>query len=139
MAREARAARTEERGGVPAAAAAHQAAKLAAQAGLDKKAEDVTILDLRGLSSYADFLVIMSAASDRQVHAVADAADEALRNNGYRPIGVEGVGAGNWILIDAGDVVVHVFQSEARAFYDLDGLWADARREQLVEAPRVLQ
>jgi ribosome-associated protein len=124
---------------VPAAAAAHQAAKLAAQAGLDKKAEDVTILDLRGLSSYADFLVIMSAASDRQVHAVADAADEALRNNGYRPIGVEGVGAGNWILIDAGDVVVHVFQSEARAFYDLDGLWADARREQLVEAPRVLQ
>lgn len=139
MAREVRAERQDERGGVPAAAAAHQAARLAAQAGLDKKAVEVTILDVRGLASYADFLVIMSADSDRQVHAVADAADEALRNNGYRPIGIEGLGAGNWILIDGGDVVVHVFQADARAFYDLDGLWADAKRERVVEPAPVLQ
>ena len=106
----------------------------AAQAGLDKKAEDVRVLDIRELASYADFLVLMSAGSDRQVSAVADAADEAMRKSGYRPIGVEGVGAGNWILIDAGDVVVHVFQNEARSFYDLDRLWSDAKRVPLAES-----
>lgn len=113
------------------------AAELVARAGLDKKAEDVVLLDVRGLSSYADFLVLMTASSDRQVSAVADAVDEQLRRCGHRPIGVEGQGAGSWILIDAGDLVVHVFHSEARGFYDLDGLWADARRMAVpVDAPR---
>lgn len=135
MAREVRAERHDEHAGIPAAAAAREAAMAAARAGLDKKAEDVSVLDVRGLATYADFLVIMSASSDRQVHAVADAVDEALRKVDYRPIGVEGLGAGNWILIDGGDVVVHVFHSDARQFYDLDGLWADARREPLPDAP----
>ena len=104
------------------------AAEMAAQAGLDRKAEDVRILDVRGLASYADFLVLMSASSDRQVKAVADAVDEQMRKIGHRPIGIEGQGAGTWILIDGGDVVVHVFQSDAREFYDIDSLWSDAKR-----------
>jgi len=115
-----------------------QAAELAATAGLDKKAEDVRVLDVRGLASYADFLVLMSAGSDRQVGAVADAVDDVLRKNGYRPIGVEGLGAGNWILIDAGDIVVHVFHTEARAFYDLDSLWSDAKHMPVEVQPRSL-
>lgn len=110
-------------------------ARAAALAGLDKKAEDVVILDVRELTSYADFLVLMTAGSDRQVKAVADAVDDALKEQGRRPIGVEGLGSGNWILIDSGDVVVHVFHADARSFYDLDGLWSDARRIR-VEAPR---
>jgi ribosome-associated protein len=113
-----------------------EAATLAAHAGLDKKAEDVRVLDVRELATYTDFLVLMTAGSDRQVSAVADSVDEALRKHGYRPIGVEGMGAGNWILIDAGDVVVHIFHTEARSFYDLDGLWSDAKRVPISEATR---
>ncbi len=114
-----------------------QAAKTAALAGLEKKGEEVTILDVRGLASYTDFLVLMSATSDRQVNAIADAVDEVLRKAGHRPIGVEGLGSGNWILIDSGDVVVHVFQQQAREFYDLDSLWADAKRVHVDERPSV--
>ena len=117
------------------AAASLVAAKAAAAAGLDKKAEDVVVLDIRQLASYADYLVLMSAASDRQASAVADAADEALRLNGQRPIGVEGAQAGQWLLLDTGDIVVHVFQKDARDFYDLDSLWADAPRVAL-DAPK---
>lgn len=105
-----------------------EVAEIAARAGLDRKAEFVKILDVQGLTSYADFLVLMSAGSERQVSAIADAVDHQLREAGIRPIGVEGQGAGNWILIDSGDVVVHVFNAEAREFYDLDSLWADARQ-----------
>jgi ribosome-associated protein len=114
-----------------------QAALAAAQAGLDKKAEDVRILDVRGLASYADFLVLMTAASDRQVVAISDAVDDELRKLGHRPIGVEGQGGGNWILLDTGDIVVHVFHADARHFYDLDGLWSDAKRVPL-PAPRAV-
>ena len=113
-----------------------QAAVSAAHAGLEKKAEHVRILDVRGLASYTDFLVLMTATSDRQVGAVADAVDGQLRKLGHRPIGVEGQGAGNWILIDAGDVVVHVFQEDARGFYDLDSLWSDARTVPVPPEPR---
>ena len=95
------------------------------------------VLDLRGLASYTDFLVLMSCDSERQVSAVSDAVDEVLRQSGYRPIGVEGLGVGNWILINAVDVVVHIFQADARSFYDLDGLWADAKRI-AVEPPRIV-
>lgn len=107
-----------------------QVAEIAARAGLDKKAEDVVVLKVSELSSYADYLVLMTATSDRQVSAVADAVNDTLRKVGQRPIGVEGETGGNWVLIDTGDVVVHVFLSEARAFYDLDGLWADAERRE---------
>jgi ribosome-associated protein len=99
-----------------------------AQAGLDKKAEEVLVIDVRGLTSYADYFVLMTADSDRQAGAIADAVDERLKAQGATKVGVEGYESGRWILIDYGDVVAHVFNREARGFYDLEGLWADAPR-----------
>jgi ribosome-associated protein len=99
-----------------------------AQAGLDKKAEDVTVLDVRGLTSYADYFVIMTADSERQASAIADSIDEQLKKQGVTKVGVEGYQGGRWILVDFGDVVAHVFNRESRGFYDLEGLWADAPR-----------
>jgi ribosome-associated protein len=99
-----------------------------AQAGLDKKAEDVLVLDVRGLTSYADYFVLMTADSDRQAGAIADAIDDRLSAEGATKVGVEGYGSGRWVLVDYGDVVAHVFNREARSFYDLEGLWADAPR-----------
>ncbi len=99
-----------------------------ARAGLDKKAEDVLVLDVRGLTSYADYFVLMTADSDRQAGAIADHVDETLKKGGATKVGTEGYEGGRWILIDYGDVVTHVFGREARGFYDLEGLWADAPR-----------
>jgi ribosome-associated protein len=104
------------------------AAKEAARAGLDKKAEDVLILDLAALSSYTEAFVLLTGASDRQVVAIAEGVEERLRELGLRPIGVEGYARGQWVLLDYGDLVVHVFYDGVREFYDLEGLWADARR-----------
>jgi ribosome-associated protein len=125
-----------DHGAAPAAAprpverpdASRPRAMLVAQAGLDKKAEDVLVLDVRGLTSYADYFVLMTADSDRQAGAIADAVDERLEAQGATKVGVEGYESGRWILIDFGDVVAHVFNREARGFYDLEGLWADAPR-----------
>ena len=103
-------------------------ARLAADAALDKKAENVVILDVRGLTSYADYFVVASGTSDRQVSAIADGIEERMKKAGHRTIGVEGYTRGHWVLLDFGDVVAHVFYEEARAFYDIEGLWADARR-----------
>jgi ribosome-associated protein len=99
-----------------------------AQAGLDKKAEDVLVLDVRGLTSYADYFVLMTADSERQAAAVADHVDEKMKALGSTRVGSEGYETGRWILIDYGDVVAHVLSREARGFYDLEGLWADAPR-----------
>jgi len=111
-----------------APAAALAAAKIAAEAALDKKAENVVILDVAGLTGYADCFVIATGTSDRQVSAIADSIEEKMKKAGHRPIGVEGHGLGHWVLLDFGDVVAHVFYEEARALYDVEGLWADARR-----------
>jgi len=105
-----------------------ETALLVAAAGLDKKAEDVLIFDVRGLSSYADYLVIMTADSDRQSGAIADHVDQRLKEAGQAKIAVEGYETGSWIIVDYGDVVTHVMSRETRAFYDLEGLWADAPR-----------
>jgi ribosome-associated protein len=99
-----------------------------ARAALDKKAEDVLVLDVRGLTSYADYFVLATADSDRQAGAIADHVDQKLKEQGASKVGVEGYESGRWILIDYGDVVAHVFNREARGFYDLEGLWADAPR-----------
>ena len=104
------------------------AAMAVAEAGLDKKAEDVLVLDVRGLTSYADYFVVMTADSDRQASAIADAVDDRMRQLGSTRVGSEGYESGRWILIDYGDVVAHVMSREARGFYDLEGLWADAPR-----------
>ena len=101
---------------------------LAAQAGLEKKASAIEIIDVVGKVDYADYLVLMTGSSDRHVAALADAVDELLGKNDVRSISIEGRPAASWVLIDFVDVVVHIFQHEARAVYDIDGLWMDARR-----------
>jgi len=103
-------------------------ALLVARAGLEKKAEKVTVFDVRGLSSYADYLVIMTAESDRQASAIADNVDVVMKAAGHAKVAVEGYETGTWIIVDYGDVVAHVMGPSAREFYDLDGLWADAPR-----------
>ena len=101
---------------------------LAAQAGLDKKALEVEIVDVTGKVDYADYLVLMTGRSDRHVAAIAGSVEEFLAQNGVRAISMEGLPAARWVLLDLVDVVVHVFLEETRALYDLDGLWMDARR-----------
>jgi ribosome-associated protein len=100
----------------------------AVAAGADKKAENPLVLDVRGLSGVADYFVVLSADSDRQAAAVADAVDERLTALGAQRLGAEGRSGGGWVLLDFGDVVVHVMSPDARGFYDLEGLWADAPR-----------
>jgi ribosome-associated protein len=99
-----------------------------AGAALEKKAVGLEILDVAGKVDYADFLVLMSGRSDRQVAALADGIQETLSKLGRRPLSIEGMTAARWVLIDFGDVVVHVFQEDARTMYDLEGLWVDAGR-----------
>jgi ribosome-associated protein len=103
-------------------------ARLAGKAALDKKAEDLLILDVRGLSSFTDFFVIMSGRSTRHVQGLAEAVETALRNKRLTPATTEGLRDGLWVLLDFNDVVVHIFYAETRAFYDLEGLWHDAPR-----------
>ena len=103
-------------------------ALLAAQAGLEKKASGVEIVDVSGKVDYADYLVLMTGQSDRHVAAIAHSVDELLGRQGHPAMSVEGLPSANWVLIDLVDVVVHVFLEEARSLYDLDGLWMDARR-----------
>lgn len=107
---------------------ARKVALLAAQAGLDKKAAGIEIIDVTGKVDYADFLVLMTGHSDRHVAAIADGVDDMLGKNGFPAISMEGLPAARWVLIDFVDVVVHVFEENARTLYDLDGLWLDARR-----------
>jgi len=99
-----------------------------AAAAIEKKAVAVEILDVAGKVDYADFLVIMTGRSDRHTQALAQGIEEALKQDGLRPLAVEGLPHGSWVLMDFGDVVVHVFQDEARQLYDIEGLWLDARR-----------
>lgn len=99
-----------------------------ATAGIEKKASGLEVIDVAGRVDYADFLVLMSGRSDRHVTALASAIEEALRAKNKRALAVEGLPHANWVLMDFGDVVVHVFQDDARSAYDIDALWMDARR-----------
>ena len=101
-----------------------------ASAAADKKALDIVIMDVEGILSYTDYLVLCSGRSDRQVAAIADGVARAVRDedNTRRPLGVEGSRGGRWVLMDFGDVVLHVFHEDARGFYDLERLWYDAVR-----------
>jgi ribosome-associated protein len=113
---------------VKAADTARPTAVAIARAALDKKGEDVTVLDVRGLTSYADYFVVVTADSDRQASAIADHVETVMKQQGVSKVGVEGYETGRWILVDYGDVVAHVMNRESRGFYDLEGLWADAPR-----------
>jgi ribosome-associated protein len=98
------------------------------KAALGKKAQALVVLDVRGLTSIADAFIICSGRSNRQVSAVADHIERYLRNEGIRPLSVEGRKEGHWVLMDYGHVIIHVFYAETRSFYDLEGLWVDAKR-----------
>jgi ribosome-associated protein len=120
---------THEAGSAAVASdAARELATIIAIAALDKKAVNIEILDVAGKVDYADFLVIMTGRSDRQVQALANGIEEALRKKGKRALAVEGLPHASWVLMDFGDVVVHVFQEDARSLYDIEGLWLDAQR-----------
>ena len=95
-------------------------------AAADRKAQDLRVLELSGISSLADYFVVCSGNSERQVQAIADAVVEKLRAEKIRPHHIEGQLPGRWILLDYGDFVVHVFEMSTREFYALEKLWADA-------------
>ena len=93
----------------------------------DKKAADIVLLDLTGLTTLADYFVICSGGSERQLDAIADGVISTLRDERIRPIGREGVAASHWVLIDFGSVVVHVFTPPERDYYGLEKHWAEAK------------
>jgi ribosome-associated protein len=118
-----------ERPGMPNAVA--HGAELA----LERKALDVVALDLRGLSSAADFFLLATGNSDIQVKAIADHLIDELKKVGVRPLHVEGLQGGRWVLVDYVDWVAHIFHPSAREFYGLEHLWSDAPRIPFADTP----
>ena len=114
--------------GGKAAAVTNTLARQIAQVASDHKALEIQVLDLRTLTSFTDFFVVCSGASDRQVISIADAIHHELKGSGRLPLGEEGLRSGHWALLDYGDVVVHVFYAPAREHYQLEKLWFDAPR-----------
>ena len=107
---------------------AKEMARLAVEALEDKKAVDVRILDIGQISTLADYFIIASGNNRNQVQAMADNVDEVLAKAGYQAKQTEGYRNANWILLDYGDVVIHLFDEENRLFYDLERIWRDGRR-----------
>ncbi len=107
----------------------------AVRAALDKKAQDVVVLDLRNTPAFTDFFILSSGLNQRQVKAIADAVDEALRAAKLRPAHTEGYDRADWILMDYFNFIVHVFSPEMRLFYSLDRLWGDAERIEVSDEP----
>ena len=103
---------------------------------VERKGEDVLLIDVRGRSSYTDFLVIASGTSDRHVQSMAEHLTTALRERGIRPLGVEGLREGHWALLDLGSVIVHIFHPFTRQVYNLEALWADAPKIELESRER---
>jgi len=100
----------------------------AAQAALEKKASDLIVFKVGGLTTVADYFVICSADSQRQVRAIRDHIDDTLSQRGCRPFSTEGEATGRWVLMDYSDIIVHIFKEEIRPFYALERLWGDAPR-----------
>jgi ribosome-associated protein len=109
-------------------AAADTAARVrtAVAAAEDRKAQDLRVLHLGDVSGFTDYFLICSGTNERQVQAIADAVEERLRAERVRPLHVEGYNRAQWVLLDYGDLVVHVFQEQPRSFYALERLWSDA-------------
>ncbi len=95
---------------------------------LEKKGEDLIVLDVRGVSSYTDYIIIVSARSVRHAQGIAEAVEDELYREGFSPHGVEGKGEGQWVLMDYGDAILHIFFEPIRKIYDLEGLWIDVPR-----------
>ena len=106
--------------------------RTAAQAAADKKAFQIVAFEVSDLTSYTDSLLICSGASDRQVAAIANAVQRQLKEAGRRPLHVEGERRADWVLLDYGEFVIHVFTEERRTYYGLDGLWGDAPKLDMV-------
>jgi ribosome-associated protein len=98
------------------------------KAALGKKAMNLVALDVQELTSFADVFIICSGRSNRQVNAIAEHIQADLKKHKIKPLSVEGVGQGHWVLLDYGHVIIHVFYEPIREFYDLEGLWIDAKR-----------
>ena len=101
---------------------------LSVQAAANKKANMIKILDLKDMSSFTDYFVICSGSSDRQVQAIADSIAIELKEDGFAPISVEGYREGRWVIVDFGDIVVHVFLDALREYYDIEHLWFEAKK-----------
>jgi len=108
-------------------------ALLASRFALEKKAYDLVVMEVRDITSIADYFIVCSGRSDRQAQSIAQGIEENLRGMGVRPHSVEGAGRGQWVLMDFSDVIVHIFYEPVREFYDLEGLWGDAPRVELPE------
>jgi ribosome-associated protein len=110
-------------------------ALIAARAADDKKAADIVVQEMRAALLITDYFIIATGANNRQVDAITEAIEEALRKEaGIKPIGREGLDEQTWVLLDYGDIVVHIFQPELREFYRLESLWSDAPFVDLTEA-----
>jgi len=94
----------------------------------DAKTQNIAVLDVRKISDFTDYMVIATGTSNRHVQSSADKVVETLRGHGVRPVGVEGKQLGDWVLIDCGDVIVHIMRAQTRDFYNLEKLWSDAKR-----------
>jgi len=109
-----------------------QEVQIAIRSASDKKAFDMIALDLRSIASFTEFFVIASGTNQRQVQAIADEINEQLKKQlARRPVRVEGYSSGDWVLLDYGDFIAHIFNHDSREFYDLARLWRDARRVEL--------
>ncbi len=106
---------------------AQELARLAAEALSDKKGEDIKIIDITGIADFADYFVIGTGNNPNQIEAMEEAVDEALTKAGGTHKNTEGNRDSNWILLDYGDVIIHIFDKESRSFYDLDRIWKDGR------------
>ena len=104
------------------------AVTIAAHAASDKKATDLVVLDLRKAASFTEYFLICTGASTRQVQAISNVIEEVLLKSAKRPLHIEGYSSAEWILLDYGDFIVHVFGPASRRFYDLERLWRDAPR-----------
>ena len=105
---------------------AKKRALLCVNASLEKKANNIVVMNVRELSAFTDYFVICSGASDRQVQAIASAIRENMKKKGLLPLGVEGENHGQWVLMDYDDVVVHIFYEPVREFYEIERLWSEA-------------
>lgn len=110
--------------------------KIALKAIDSKKALDITVLDISGICTFADYFLLCSGDSSRQIQAIADEVESQLKKNGYRPGHIEGYRNAEWVLLDYSSLVVHIFSKSARSFYDLERLWRDGKT---LDARRLLR
>ncbi len=109
-------------------------AAVAAEAVLQKQGRDAVILDMRGLVNYSDYFIVATGESVLQARAIADEVMQSLKEAGFKMLHIEGYSDGGWVLLDYGEVIVHIFMPESRCFYEIEKLWADAPAEAISES-----